>query len=168
MDFSIETIAREYNKQDGDALVRSVVLSKADPYKDAAMKVSLDILRRVYDALQDQGNLGEAEELLDPDSHLYFIDAFEMPSWHWSQERGTFEKCVRVMTCFQLWISFQSRSSSSLTVAGSADSRIAAVRNRLHIIKQSILRNEHFSPSTLPSRDREHLVTVLNNLILIA
>lgn len=126
VDFSIETIAREYNKQD-----------------DAAMKVSLDILRRVYDALQDQGNPGEAEELLDPDSHLYFIDAFEMPSWHWSQERGTFEK-----------------SSSPLTVAGSADSRIAAVRNRLHIIKQSILRNEHFSPSTLPSRDREHLVTL--------
>lgn len=126
VEFSIETIAREYNKQD-----------------DASMKVSLDILRRVYDALQDQGNPGEAEELLDPDSHLYFVDAFEMPSWHWSQERGTFEK-----------------SSSPLTVAGSADSRIAAVRNRLHIIKQSILRNEHFSPSTLPSRDREHLVTL--------
>lgn len=165
MDFSIETIAREYNKQDGDAFVKSIVFSKADPYKDAAMKVSLDILRRVYDALQDQGNPGEAEELLDPDSHLYFIDAFEMPSWHWSQERGTFEKCVRIMTCSQLWISFQSRSSSPLTVAGSADSRIAAVRNRLHIIKQSILRNEHFSPSTLPSRDREHLVTVLKKLI---
>lgn len=77
VDFSIETIAREYNKQD-----------------DAAMKVSLDILRRVYDALQDQGNPGEAEELLDPDNHLYFVDAFEMPSWHWSQERGTFEKCI--------------------------------------------------------------------------
>lgn len=92
VEFSIETIAREYNKQD-----------------DAAMKVSLDILRRVYDALQDQGNPGEAEELLDPDSHLYFVDAFEMPSWHWSQERGTFEK-----------------SSNALTVAGSADSRIAA------------------------------------------
>jgi DNA polymerase epsilon subunit 2 len=76
VEFSIETIAREYNKQD-----------------DASMKVSLDILRRVYDALQDQGNPGEAEELLDPDSHLYFVDAFEMPSWHWSQERGTFEKC---------------------------------------------------------------------------
>lgn len=45
-------------------------------------------------------------------------------------------------------------------MSGTAESRINSVRNRLHIIKQSILRNEHFSPSTLPSRDREHLVTV--------
>lgn len=45
-------------------------------------------------------------------------------------------------------------------MSGTAESRITSARNRLHIIKQSILRNEHFSPSTLPSRDREHLVTV--------
>jgi hypothetical protein len=75
---------------------------------DATMKVSPDILRRVYDALQDQGNAGEAEELLDPDSHLYFVDAFEMPLWHWSQERGTFEKCVRIIADSQLWTSFKS------------------------------------------------------------
>jgi len=75
---------------------------------DAAMKVSLDILRRVYDTLQDQGNVGETEELLDPESHLYFVDAFEMPSWHWSQERGTFEKCVRILADSQLSTSFKS------------------------------------------------------------
>jgi DNA polymerase epsilon subunit 2 len=46
------------------------------------------------------------------------------------------------------------------TLAGSADSRVLAMRDRLHIIRQSVLRNEHFSPSTLPSRDRERLVTV--------
>ncbi|KAH7914209.1 DNA polymerase epsilon, subunit B [Hygrophoropsis aurantiaca] len=127
VEFSIETIAKGYNKQD-----------------DAAMKVSLDILQRVYEALQDQGsNTGEADELLDPDSHLFVIDAFDMPLWHWSPERGTFEK-----------------SSTPLSVSGTADSRIFSARNRLHIIKQSILRNEHFSPSTLPSRDREHLVTL--------
>jgi hypothetical protein len=72
------------------------------------MKVSLDVLRRVYDALQDQGNAGETEELLDPDSHLYFVDALEMPLWHWSQERGTFEKCVRIVADSQLWTSFKS------------------------------------------------------------
>ncbi|KAG6378675.1 hypothetical protein JVT61DRAFT_12946 [Boletus reticuloceps] len=124
---SIETIAREYNKQD-----------------DAAMKVSLSILQRVYEALQDQGPGDRAEtELLDPESHLYVIDAFEMPAWNWSHERGTFE-----------------RSLIPPTMSGTAESRIASTRNRLHIIKQSILRNEHFSPSTLPSRDREHLVTL--------
>lgn len=127
VEFSIETIAREYNKQD-----------------DAAMKVSLGILRRVYDALQDQGSGDAAEtELLDPESHLYIINAFEMPLWNWSHERGTFEK-----------------SSIPPTISGTAESRISATRNRLYIIKQSILRNEHFSPSTIPSRDREHLVTL--------
>ena len=43
---------------------------------------------------------------------------------------------------------------------GSADSRVTAMRNRYSIIKQVILRNDHFSPSTIPSRDREHLLTV--------
>jgi len=105
---SVETIAREYNKQDGDAFVR-VNHVEADKFEiDAAMKVSLDILRRVYDTLQDQGNVGETEELLDPESHLYFVDAFEMPSWHWSQERGTFEKCVRILADSQLSTSFKS------------------------------------------------------------
>lgn len=63
---------------------------------DAAMKVSLEILNRVYEALQDQGDrLNETfKEALDPDSHLYFIDAFDMPLWNWSIERGTFEKLV--------------------------------------------------------------------------
>lgn len=52
------------------------------------------------------------------------------------------------------------RASSPLSISGSAESRILSVRNRLNIIKQSVLRNEHFAPSTLPSRDRERLVTL--------
>jgi DNA polymerase epsilon subunit 2 len=61
---------------------------------DAEPKVSREILQRVYESLQDQGNRTneDEQETLDPDSHLHFIDAFEMPLWHWSQERGTFEK----------------------------------------------------------------------------
>lgn len=35
-----------------------------------------------------------------------------------------------------------------------------ATRNRLNVIKQCVLRNDHFSPSTLPSKDRENLLTV--------
>lgn len=59
------------------------------------MKVSVDVLRRVYESLRDQGEATSTEkEFLDPDNHLYFIDAFDMPLWHWSSERGTFEKCV--------------------------------------------------------------------------
>lgn len=66
-------------------------LSVSSP--DASMKVSLPILQRVYEALQDQGSGDPAEtELLDPESHLYVLDAFEMPAWSWSHERGTFER----------------------------------------------------------------------------
>lgn len=57
------------------------------------MKVSLDILDRVYEGMQNQGSKPNGEqETLDPESHLFIIDAFEMPLWHWSPERGTFEK----------------------------------------------------------------------------
>lgn len=61
--------------------------------------MSEEILRRVYESLQDQGNDSDEVETerIDPDNHLFFIDAFEMPLWHWSQERGTFEKCVIVV-----------------------------------------------------------------------
>ncbi|KDQ64598.1 hypothetical protein JAAARDRAFT_145515 [Jaapia argillacea MUCL 33604] len=128
LESSIDLIAKEYNKQD-----------------DAVMKVSLNVLQRVYEALQGStGGGGETdEETLDPESHLFFINAFEMPLWHYSPERTTFE-----------------RSQHTPTISGTADSRVMAVRNRLQIIKQTVLRNEHFSPSTLPSRDREHLLAL--------
>jgi DNA polymerase epsilon subunit 2 len=52
---------------------------------------------------------------------------------------------------------YRARHQSS--VLGTAESRILAIRDRLNIIKQTISRNEHFAPSTIPSRDREHLLT---------
>lgn len=59
--------------------------------KDAQMKVSLDVLQRVYDAFQEGNEAGE-NDFLDPDSHLHFVDAFEMPLWNWSAERSAFER----------------------------------------------------------------------------
>ncbi|KIY49307.1 DNA polymerase epsilon, subunit B [Fistulina hepatica ATCC 64428] len=122
---SVDTLAKEYNKQD-----------------DATMKVSVAVLRRVYEALSEEGDNEYEKEHLDPDSHLYFINAFDMPAWHWSVERETFER------------------QTNLTMAGSAESRIRAMRDRLNIIKQCVQRNEHFVPSTVPSKDREKLVTL--------
>ncbi|KAI0091984.1 epsilon DNA polymerase [Irpex rosettiformis] len=132
---SIEWIAKEYNKQD-----------------DAQMKVSLNVLMRVYETLQAGGDTAgaEDEEYLDVDGNLHFIDAYEMPLWNWSTERVAFE-----------------RVPGPLTISGSADSRIAAVRNRLNIIKQTILRNDHFSPSTLPSKDRENLLSLRSSKQLL-
>ena len=59
------------------------------------MKVSLDVLQRVYETFQngeDEGEQGHAQ--LDPESHLFVIYAFEMPLWNWSTERSTFERLV--------------------------------------------------------------------------
>lgn len=59
------------------------------------MVVRLDVLQRVYENMQGSQTHGHAdpiEDRLDFDSHLFFIDAFEMPLWHWSAERSTFEK----------------------------------------------------------------------------
>jgi len=59
------------------------------------MKVSVEVLKRVYESLQDQGERTQVEkEVIDPENHLFFIDAFEMPRWTWSQERSTFERCI--------------------------------------------------------------------------
>ncbi|KAK7056112.1 DNA polymerase alpha/epsilon subunit B-domain-containing protein [Favolaschia claudopus] len=122
---SIEIIAREYNKQD-----------------DATMKVSIGVLQRVYESLQDRGQrTDQGKEAIDPESHLFVIDAFEMPLWNWSSECGTFEKFP-----------------APLTMSGTPESQVFAMRNRFNIIRQCVLRNEHFAPSTLPSRDRERLV----------
>ncbi len=57
------------------------------------MKVSVDILRRVYDSFQNGGDTGQVDEdFLDPENHLQFIDAYGMPLWNWSPEKGTFER----------------------------------------------------------------------------
>ncbi|KAF8592440.1 epsilon DNA polymerase [Ramaria rubella] len=112
---SVEHLAREYNRQD-----------------DAEMVVRLDILQRVYDTMQTSQTTRDhdfLEDKLDTEGQLFFIDAFEMPMWHWSPERSTFE-----------------RASRKLTVSGSPDSRVLAIRDRLNIIKQTILRNDNFSP----------------------
>lgn len=92
---SVETLAIEYNKQDGIPKLNSRCFIPEPFFRpDALMKVSADILQRVYESLQDQGQGGNdfEKESIDPDSHLFVVDAFEMPLWHWSQERGTFEK----------------------------------------------------------------------------
>lgn len=130
------------------------------------MKVSLDVLQRVYEGLQDRGESTHVEhELIDPDNHLFTIDAYDMPRWVWSQERGTFERYIErrsLSWCHSILNAplCLVRIATPLTSAGTSESRITSMRDRLSIIKQCVLRNEHFAPSTLPSQDRERLVTV--------
>ncbi|TDL29547.1 epsilon DNA polymerase [Rickenella mellea] len=128
IEIAVEHLAKEYSRQE-----------------DAVMKVSLPLLQRAYHNLQEKEDRIENEDadVLDPEDHLFFIDSYDMPGWHWSNERSTFEK-----------------ASSAATISGSAESRVRAIRDRLNIIRQTILRNDHFSPSTLPSRDRERLLSL--------
>jgi hypothetical protein len=67
------------------------------------------------------------------------------------------EVCVLLEPSARRFLLYRARHQTS--VLGTAESRILAIRDRLNIIKQTILRNEHFAPSTIPSRDREHLLT---------
>jgi DNA polymerase epsilon subunit 2 len=92
---SIELIAKEYNKQDGPSgSICSPPLTLTFVREDAAMKVSIEILNRVYQTLQASGDQRTRKEdaYLDPEDHLHFVNSFEMPLWHWSPERGSFEK----------------------------------------------------------------------------
>ncbi|KAG5342527.1 hypothetical protein C0989_000655 [Termitomyces sp. Mn162] len=144
LETTIELLALEYSKQEGATAPSSLNQGRVQNYADVNMKVDLNILERVYQGMRNQTEqVDEEKELLDPESHLYVINAFDMPLWHWSSEAGTFTK-----------------AQGPLTVSGTAESRILAIRNRLNIIKQCVLRNEHFAPSTLPSKDREKLVTL--------
>ena len=60
------------------------------------------------------------------------------------------------------------RSPNPPTVAGSSESRVASIRDRFDIIKQTVLRNDHFSPSTLPGKDKDRLLTVRDSKFLSA
>lgn len=91
---SIELIAKEYNKQDGLYPLIYSLREHSFYSQDATMKVSHQILNRVYQNLQTSGDQrGQKEDAyLDPEDHLHFVNAYEMPLWHWSPERGSFEK----------------------------------------------------------------------------
>lgn len=70
------------------------------------MKVSLDVLRRVYNVFQSggggdaAGGAADDDDFLDLDAHLHFIDAYDMPLWNWSTERVAFERYVPVFSLF--------------------------------------------------------------------
>lgn len=91
---SIDLIAKEYNKQDGAYASRVLPDYANTLHVDAVMKISVSVLQRVYEVLQGSSEtVGSTEhDFLDPESHLFVIDAFEMPLWQWSPERGTFEQ----------------------------------------------------------------------------
>lgn len=104
---SLETLVVEYSKQDGELLNVSSYLTLSKPLgSDATMKVSAEILKRVYESLQEQGQQSDEKDLIDPESHLYIINAFEMPLWRWSQENGTFQKLAGFCAELRIHLNF--------------------------------------------------------------
>jgi DNA polymerase epsilon subunit 2 len=94
--YAIELLAKEYNLQEGvlHPIKKYALYTNITP--DATMKVSLSILHRVYQSLQEKNERKEngEQEFLDPEEHLFFIDSYDMPLYRWSQTRSTFEKYV--------------------------------------------------------------------------
>lgn len=97
---SVEHLAREYNRQDGAPVLWMSLGMIIKLVPDAEMVVQMGVLQRVYETMQASQTMRGpdlVDDQLDTDSQLFFIDAFEMPKWHWSPERNTFEKCMKMI-----------------------------------------------------------------------
>lgn len=92
VEYSIDLIAKEYNKQDGK--LNFYVPRLISPPPDAVMKVSVVVLQRVHQLLQGSSTAASSieQDILDVDAHIFVVNAFEMPQWNWSSERSTFEQ----------------------------------------------------------------------------
>ncbi|GAA5944043.1 DNA polymerase epsilon noncatalytic subunit [Sporobolomyces koalae] len=131
-------------------LVRGVVGSGSG--LDGPSKITVDLLEETYEKLRvsaDQPEDGTADDL-DPSNYLKIINAFDMPLWRWDDSRGGFEK-----------------SSTAPTLAPGPLSKAQYLRDRFNIIKQVILRNEHFSAPTVvgPERQDYMKLTTIKNLL---
>lgn len=107
VEYSIDLIAKEYNKQDGRfGPLAHLCPELTLPLSDAAMKVSVAVLERVYQLLQGSSTAASSieQDILDVDAHIFVVDALEMPQWNWSSERSTFEQCVSTQTF--VWTSY--------------------------------------------------------------
>ncbi|KAG0149090.1 hypothetical protein CROQUDRAFT_40505 [Cronartium quercuum f. sp. fusiforme G11] len=128
--------------------------------RDASAVVDQHILQTVYDRLlaPTEEHVTTAEH--DPDSQISeshtfkVIDAFSIPRMTWSDERKLFE--------------VHGGSKSKPSILGQPISRSLYLRDRYHVIRQVILRNEHFSPPTVAGEDeREEYMklTSTNNML---
>lgn len=144
--------------------------------EDYAQIVDVNALEDVYARLQAvEGNvdalLGGAghshgdvhdgrdnatSDLLDRSTYIKVIDAFQMPWIHFDGEKKSFVHHNNMTTSTGTGQSARKYPS----LAGAADSKAQYLRDRYNILKQVILRNEHFSPPALPGHDRANYMKV--------
>lgn len=153
---------------DNDALeafrdaMEKMAKSYTEDLEQYSQIVNVKELEEVYARLQalegnddaeDDDNLQSGQNGdVDPSNHIRIIDAFSMPWLHFDGEKKTFSHHAIQGS------STTARKKPSL--AGAADSKAAYLRDRFNILKQVILRNEHFSPPALPGHDRENYMKV--------
>jgi DNA polymerase epsilon subunit 2 len=95
-------------------------------------------------------------DLLDRSAYIKIIDSFSMPWIHFDGEKKSFVHHNNMTTSTGTGQSARKYPS----LAGGADSKAQYLRDRYNILKQVILRNEHFSPPALPGHDRENYMKV--------
>jgi DNA polymerase epsilon subunit 2 len=142
------------------------IIPQPIPCLDCSTIVTRPILQRVYEDLVEKSSSSvpggsQGNELWDPDHHLHFINAFDMPRWHYSQERKVFERFVASLLGFVMVTTHLSiRAAGKPAIAGASESKAIFLRDRHNIIKQIVLRNENFSPPAFAGRDRANYLKV--------
>ncbi|KAG8742576.1 DNA-directed DNA polymerase epsilon, subunit B [Ceratobasidium sp. 414] len=151
----LDKILDEHNIPDSDVQDSLEYIAKAYMKRDDATAIiSTEVLERIYDMMQLGVEGGATQDLdeeeVNPDHYLHVINAFDMPWWNFNSERKAFEK-----------------SSNKSSIGGSPTSRAQFLRDRYNIIKQVVLRNEHFSPPAVPGKDRDSYLklTTTKNLL---
>ncbi|KAK4057456.1 DNA-directed DNA polymerase epsilon, subunit B [Microbotryomycetes sp. JL221] len=85
----------------------------------------------------------------DSRHYLKIINAFDMPALRWAEERKAFEL-----------------SESGPSLAPDATSRARYLRDRFNVIKQVVLRNEHFTPPAIGQHREDFMkLTSIKNLL---
>lgn len=139
---------------------------------DYAEIVNVTALEEVYARLQaveagngaDEGQMDHGQDQADPDAisldpstYTRVIDAFDMPWLHFDGEKKTFVHHNNLTTSNT---NTKDGARKKPSMAGAPESRAMYLRDRYNILKQVILRNEHFSPPALPGHDRDSYMKV--------
>ncbi|BGP51155.1 DNA-directed DNA polymerase epsilon, subunit B [Rhodotorula kratochvilovae] len=121
---------------------------------DGPSKITVELLEETYEKLRVTGDDAEDHadggDDVDAAHHLKIVDSFDLPAWRWDEVRSGFEK-----------------AKAAPTLAPGALSKAQYLRDRFNIIKQVILRNEHFCPPTVvdPERADYMKLTTIKNLL---
>lgn len=119
---------------------------------DAPKMITIELLEKVHDDLMLEGEAVGDEDGDDLESkhYLHIVNADKMPPWRWGEESKMFELAPK-----------------PASIAPPATAKARYMRDRFNIIKQVVLRNEHFSAPAIPDHLRSEYMklTSIKNLL---